>query len=401
VSNNVQYIIYGAYDRHNYGDLLFALVLREYLVKLTGVEPLVAATKKSDLESFGALKTMAFSDALKAPLSDSAERRIIVAGGEVLTARWESILAYLAPRQLYYPIKLLPYFLGYPLFARAAEVLTGVAAKMPFVPPRSISPRTKIYYNAVGGSSIDKCSSTIKSYIKNSLMSAEFVSVRDNKTKNNLNELGVVSEVSPDCALLMSDMYPNVRLRTLVSETFLEFLDTQGSYIVFHVSEHHAKGAVEIIADELKKISAKTGLRIALLSIGKAPGHSDDIPLDELSRLIPEISFRVESGHVFEVMQTIASSKLYCGTSLHGAITALAYCVPHIGLLPSKVLKLSSFLEAWSLPEAFGLSEYDRVADNVVECLRRANDGGYEARFFSHVASLKELVSNNFRRLVS
>src|SRR5690606_23329700 len=58
-------IVYGAYDRHNYGDLLFAIILNRYL-EAKGFNVLVAATKNSDLSRYGALPTIALKRALEA-----------------------------------------------------------------------------------------------------------------------------------------------------------------------------------------------------------------------------------------------------------------------------------------------------------------------------------------------
>lgn len=398
--NNFQYVVYGAYDRHNYGDLLFALVVREYIVRIAGVEPIIASTKDSDLGSYGALKTIALSKALRFPMEKCVERRLIVAGGEVLTARWESILGYLAPPVFYYPIKIVPYLIGYPLFSKISQWVTGIPAPMPFVPPSSVSASTKVYYNAVGGSAISKNSKAIKRYIKESLTSASYVSVRDEKTSAALKDLGVSSVLSPDCALLMSEMYPREDLLSRATLGFDAFIKGQGEFVVFHISQHHAKGRVQQIASELKKVFSSTGLRIALLSIGKAPGHSDDIPLDEIHKILPEESFRVSSGHVFDVMATIAHSKIYCGTSLHGAITAMAYGVPHIGLLPEEVTKLSAFLRAWSTEGYSDCLDVDGVSNGIIQLIGRATNAVEVERFQKRVADLSFAVKENFSKLI-
>src|SRR5699024_2081618 len=50
--------------------------------------------------------------------------------------------------------------------------------------------------------------------------------------------------------------------------------------------------------------------------------------------------------NIYEIMGLIAFSKVYLGTSLHGAITAMSYLVPAIGL-NRKVHKLESYMRTW------------------------------------------------------
>src|SRR5690606_3728704 len=74
-------IVYGAYDRHNYGDLLFAIILKRYLEADRRFSVLVAATKKSNLSKYGALPTIPLKKALAAT-RPQPNTLLIVAGGE-------------------------------------------------------------------------------------------------------------------------------------------------------------------------------------------------------------------------------------------------------------------------------------------------------------------------------
>ncbi|HAQ26949.1 MAG TPA: polysaccharide pyruvyl transferase family protein, partial [Pseudomonas sp.] len=107
MTDRASVIVYGAYDRHNYGDLLFAIILKRYLEANERFRVQVAATKKSNLSRYGALPTVPLKKALEATRSQP-KTLLIVAGGECLTAQWESIIGYLAPQALYYPIKASP-----------------------------------------------------------------------------------------------------------------------------------------------------------------------------------------------------------------------------------------------------------------------------------------------------
>ncbi|MGY0205389.1 polysaccharide pyruvyl transferase family protein, partial [Acinetobacter soli] len=56
--------------------------------------------------------------------------------------------------------------------------------------------------------------------------------------------------------------------------------------------------------------------------------------------------FLPESNTIFDTAYYIANSSGYTGTSLHGAITAIAYEVPHAAF-SDEILKLVSFLNTW------------------------------------------------------
>ncbi|HAW22742.1 MAG TPA: polysaccharide pyruvyl transferase family protein, partial [Pseudomonas sp.] len=79
MTDRINVIAYGAYDRHNYGDLLFAIVLKRYLEADGRFSVIVAATKKSNLSSYGALPTVPLKKALEAT-RQQPKTMLIVAG---------------------------------------------------------------------------------------------------------------------------------------------------------------------------------------------------------------------------------------------------------------------------------------------------------------------------------
>lgn len=142
-------------------------------------------------------------------------------------------------------------------------------------------------------------------------------------------------------------------------------------------------------------------MKIALLTIGKAPGHSDDGPLDKLHSLLgDERAYRVDSGNIEDIIRCIATSKLYCGTSLHGAITALAYAVPQIALLPQRVIKLSSFLETWVPKSSSGYAEVGQVSQIGTNLIKSFGDSQRD-ELRSVVEAMKARVRTNLDHMVT
>ncbi len=388
MTERVKVIAYGAYDRHNYGDLLFAIVLKRYLEADGRFSVLIAATKTSDLSSYGALPTIPLKQALD-ETSDQPKTMLIVAGGECLTAQWESIIGYLAPQAIYYPIKATPYLIGHKAFIYLSRMLTSIPSDVPLVLGERDLPGYKVMYNSVGGNQISSRTPLIHDAIEQNLKDCTYVSVRDRETSTELEKIDVEHNLVPDSAILISDIFPQ------------QVDPGARGHIVFHISDHHAKRRIEAIAQQLTELNVNTGLKIALLTIGKAPGHSDDGPLDKLHSLLgDERAYRVDSGNIEDIISCIASSKLYCGTSLHGAITALAYAVPQIALLPQNVIKLSSFLETWVPKQMCGFAEVRQISQIGTNLI---NSFGHtqRAELRAIVNTMKGQVRANLDHMVS
>lgn len=388
MTDRVKVIAYGAYDRHNYGDLLFAIVLKRYLEADGRFSVLIAATKTSDLSEYGALPTIPLKQALD-ETSHQSKTMLIVAGGECLTAQWESIIGYLAPQAIYYPIKASPYLIGHKAFIYLSRMFTSIPSDVPLVLGERDLPGYQVMYNSVGGNQISSKTPLIHDAIEQNLKDCTYISVRDRETSAELEKIDVEHNLVPDSAILISDIFPQ------------QVDPTERGHIVFHISDHHAKRRIEAIAQQLTELNVNTGLKIALLTIGKAPGHSDDEPLDKLHSLLgDERAYRIDSGNIEDIISCIASSKLYCGTSLHGAITALAYAVPQIALLPQNVIKLSSFLETWVPKQLCGFAEVRQISQIGTNLINSFGDS-QRAELRAVVEAMKSQVRGNLDHMVS
>ena len=58
------------------------------------------------------------------------------------------------------------------------------------------------------------------------------------------------------------------------------------------------------------------------------------------------------SATVYDILYALASARLFCGTSLHGVVTAMAYGGPFVPLL-SEDPKLRNNLESWKVRALF------------------------------------------------
>jgi len=346
--------IYGATDRFNYGDLLFPLVIR-WAIERSGDarKPLNIAIRDSDLSDYGAVPTVAMQRALAEDML-VGYRRLVVAGGQVLDARWTAIVAYLNGKTTNFAIRALRKSIGEPFTDSLTRRLAGVPWPQPFVVPTADIPKNvEIAYNAVGGAEIELLRPGYLDSLRSALERASYISVRDNATFDALRRMGVPADLTPDSATVMSQAFGRTELDARCSATHRQQLSEAGAnYLVFQIGQNFVRGREHEIANTLCAAARAQGLTIVLLAIGTAAGHEDQIALSRIQRYIPRELAPVAlfGGTVVEIMATIAGSRLYVGTSLHGAITAMSFGVPRLAFT-LEVGKLTEYLRTWDLEE--------------------------------------------------
>lgn len=335
--------LWGAFDRFNYGDLLFPIVAERALEQL-GYSGHMAAfgLKHSDLRLYGARPTGSLAD-----LRGSSVNNIIVAGGEVLGTRWFNMHLHISTPPLTYVLKGLRKGFGLAAADQLSRSLLQVRDyPLPWVLPQSaFAGAPKLIYNAVGGgSNIVKLPPAAKTYLADTLQQAAYVSVRDRYTQRVLAELGVNAHLAPDSAALMAractDMTASDATQALTHEP----------YICFQVSKHHARHRSAELAAALDNLQTQTGYNILLLPIGLAPAHEDHLALAHIRDIMHTPTLMPASdSSISDIMYLIAQSRVFIGSSLHGAITAMAFAVPHLAL--SGVAKLTRYLDTWDISE--------------------------------------------------
>jgi polysaccharide pyruvyl transferase WcaK-like protein len=90
----------------------------------------------------------------------------------------------------------------------------------------------------------------------------------------------------------------------------------------------------------------------------------------------------------------IAQAAVFAGTSLHGAITAISYAVPHVGLRDC-VPKVDTFLADWDLPEQQACVEASGLAAGMQRAMALPR-----ARLEARAAALKSACSRAFDEMI-
>lgn len=353
-------LIIGAFDRYNYGDLLFPLVIERQLSTYgENFQFEYFGLVERDLSNVGGLPSKGLQKFYKACSDPSDPVHVIIAGGEALGVTWNSLYAALNP--LFQRInkrhvkvnKLLD------LNAWTKKILKG-RTTLPFVFDKTdFAGVQSVLLNSLGGSGLGKSIFEKYDFLKEKLQNADYFAVRDQLTVENLLENGVTAALYPDSAILMSEFYPLDFLRTKVTKEVAAYVSEKaGTYVFTQINKKTTRGHEQTIAAGLDEIYKKGKIEICLCPIGKALDHDDHEALQELGQLLSSPHAYFDADNIWDIMYLIANSKCYVGTSLHGAITAMSFAVPHVGL---KVEKLGAYLATWGVDGNRRSVEFDEI----------------------------------------
>jgi hypothetical protein len=348
-----RYKILGPFDRYNYGDLLFPLILEKELDK-NGNQVQYYGLVDSDLSMYGAKKT----ESIEAFYADLApDDKIIIAGGESLCATWAGLYSYLNDGfNKVYSVKYLRSLdirLG--LLSNYARIVNKGKTQYPFVPNRSELPIDQVdtYFNAVGGSALLSWSDARLEKFCRKLTDSKVIGVRDEVTFSRLQPYLKKSQnlfLTPDSAILMQQ-YLNQDKNASVGKNATK--DSVGDrYAFFQVGAEKTDSLAQIISN-LEEILKKSTLDIVLCPIGYALGHDDLKPLRDIYKTLNanypgRVKIIDKLVNLYEIMSLIENAEIYIGTSLHGAITSMSFGTPYV-TFNKKIFKLANYLATWGV----------------------------------------------------
>jgi hypothetical protein len=389
------YYLVGAFDRHNYGDILFPAVHREYILNQNPDAKIeYVAITESDMTDCGGFRTLALKDVLGKTLSP--EDRIILCGGDILSADWMLMVAHISSRWLMKPARVLRRILGVEMTNQMVRRMMGERNEYPYV----VGPedtQAAIYYTSVGGAGFSKTDNRQLKRVSQLLKGAAAVSVRDTEVEQLLSQEGVTLRCTPDTALIMSDLFTldmlNKRDWKGTVRTFGDF-DFE-RYYSFQGAKRLIESDIETLANEIETVYQQTGFAPMMVPIGRAPDHEDHIPLEALVSRLRERGVPCaiqDSEHILSIMASLASAETYVGTSLHGAITTYAYGKKPCALMSDDVKKLKDFLNTWLDSEDYRLYPTAAFGSNLTELLKQGGRIGNSQRLDENKAMVNQVI---------
>lgn len=362
-------ILFGAFDRHNFGDLLFPHVVTALLGKNDIV---YAGLAPRDLRCYGGHRVQALSQ-----LAASWKRRpvnLIHAGGELLTCdAWEAAVMLLPPEQAQETVLR---FAAHPQEGRDwARRMLGISALAPYVVSRELFPAARnVICNAVGGMDLDARDPALRAEVLAKLGAADQIGVRDGRTQALLDAAGIRSRLMPDPAVMVAELFgAKVEEHARQGEVARIFQAFPQGYVAVQFSTDFGDDrTLDEIAVQLDLVALTSGLGIAFFRAGAAPWHDDTAVYRRLAARLRIASARVfESLHLWDICALIAASRAYAGSSLHGRIVAMAFARPRVSLRypaqAGRLAKAQAFAATWDVPAQPAAVEVNEIAHGIAQ----------------------------------
>lgn len=324
-------ILFGAFDRHNFGDLLFPHIAAALLERH---DLIFAGLAERDLSCFGGHSVRALAGL--AAEWDGRPANIIHVGGELLTCEaWQAAVMLLPPDEAQ---KAIAHFDSHPEERLGwVHSALGISALAPYSVPRGLFPgASSIIYNAVGGVDLGTLDPAMRAEVVANLKAANAVSVRDRQTLAQLEAAGIPASLIPDPAVMVAALFgEEIRQRAQEAEMAHVLAACPQGYIAVQFSADFGDDAtLTEIATQLDQAATSTGYGVVFFRAGAAPWHDD---LDCYRR----VAARMHSPHVrmftslnlWDICAVVAHSRVYCGSSLHGRIVAMAFALPRVSLI--------------------------------------------------------------------
>jgi hypothetical protein len=335
-------VLFGAFDRHNFGDLLFPHLLETLL---PGRAFGTCGLAERDLRGFGGHRVTPL------PARPSC---LIHAGGELLTCTaWQAAVMLLDPQAAAAAIA--RYGADPVDAAEWAARQTGSSRSLPYVVGREmLAPGGRLVFNAVGGVEWARLPAAQREEAKAALRAADWLSVRDHITQAALRSEGIEAPLCPDPAVMVAECFGETirrhQQRDAVKAMRKAF--TQGYFACQFSADFSDDASLDALAQGLAGVVSATGLGVALFCAGTAPWHDDPALYESLRRRLPSgTARRFESLRLWDICALIAASRGVVASSLHGRLVALAYGLPRVSLaLPQQGTrpgKVAAFAETW------------------------------------------------------
>lgn len=339
---NKSIILYGAFDRYNYGDNLMPVLLSLYIERFfPGIKNTFdiryASITRSNLTRYGCFKTEKIDSAIDTSAPGSF---IVVVGGEVIGATRDNLFINRFESEFLYDLAIRVRYKFPKLFSKISKYQFGHVGDFPYLPNYN---NIEVVFNTIGGT-IDQASDDYKKMLA-SLENSAFLSVRDTRTMNSFPR-NIEASLSPDSVLILPKLVDDNFLEQKIAGRLSKYKKL--NYAVFQASPHKLGVSKEIAIEAITKIFEHTKTKVVLLPIGYASGHDDFQILDTLHDEVPDKTELIYDLSIWEIIFIIKNSIGVYGTSLHNMITALAFGIPHFNI-NREVKKVTAFLNDWSV----------------------------------------------------
>ncbi|GAB3273890.1 polysaccharide pyruvyl transferase family protein [Arthrobacter pigmenti] len=379
-------LLVGAYERDNFGDILFLLLTEKYLAR---ADVTAAAPMHADMSHVFGRYIPAYAPLLKTARWDS----VWSVGGELGRVSLPAALNYSLSDDMRVVYK------GQDREGQRAirkALSSDVDHDLVYVPTMHEYPlnyQANLIINSAGLSGMASFAPNIERRYLRKVRAAKVINVRDQKSSDYLTSHGIEHEVVPDLVHAISRLYPDNDVGS-------------GAYICVHTSAGYLNSVgYEEFANRLIDLANGTKLNIMLFLAGTAPGHDSVDAYREVARLAankePDVSIQItENRDPLYLVEVILRSRAWVGTSLHGRIVAESYGVPRVSLSKSPINgnaqeKTAVYAATWDSDMPYAVTLKDMVGA-VKESMAQPEPGASDG-----LTALARLAHESMERTVA
>jgi len=353
-------ILFGAFDRHNLGDLLLGRIAAALASSHAPARPMLFAGAASrDLRSAGGMQVHALDEliarwqrrsALDPP---RAPPDLLQVGGEILgCTAWEAAVM-LEPAQ-----RAAALIAAHDRDHRGREAWArqhlGIRRALPYLASKAqLPPGSRIAHAASGGVGFAQLPAASRRAALTELRAATVLHVRDRRTQDTLAAAGIMARLAPDPAVLAPHVLGTaIGQHAQAGEPAALRTRYPAGWIAVQVSAEFADDAtLDALATGLDHLQRDTGLGLVLFCAGRAPWHDDPEVLDRLRTRLhePADCTVATSTHPLDLCALLSGCTLCLASSLHARIVTEAFARPAASLVQTSAQgdKLHAYLETW------------------------------------------------------
>lgn len=348
----------GAYERDNFGDLLFQLITAEYL---KDADVAFAAPFAADMAALTGEQIPAFGPLLATERFDA----IWTVGGEVgaTTVGFAHKAALGAEEHDVYKA-------ASPAERRRilAEHMGPIPVESPYLPRASSYPLNRTaatVVNSIGAAAVAALPPVREAAVTGILREATFLSVRDRMASEMLAAAGIAHSLEPDLVHTIALTRPRTAPR--------------GDYVLFQIADNRLKRfPLDDVVAAIVRSRVMTEHPVRLFLAGTAPLHDS---VETYERIVAGVraadpARRIEISTTrdpWDRVDEIAGAYAWAGSSLHGRIVAAAYGVPRVSIAKRK---LDEYAQTWDPDMPWGITPatLDSALMKAVRQVERGKD---------------------------
>ncbi len=363
-SERAPLVLFGAFDRHNLGDLLLARIA-EARALAEGRGACFAGLAACDLRLVGgvAVDTLGSIAAGWRRRYGAQTLELVHVGGELLDCdAWEAAVMLASSAKASAAIAALDRDPA----ARAswAAERLGSSRQAPYVvSAQDLPPGSRMEFRAVGGVGLARRSDKFRDEVLAALRQADTVSVRDRITQEQLRAAGVAVTLAPDPVVQIVEwLGAEIRTHAGAGESAAVARECPDGYVaVQFAAEHGDDRSLDALARRLTSYCRSHGGSVVLFRAGAAPWHDSSEAYRRLLRRAEAGGRLFSSLHVLDIAALIAGARACFSSSLHCRIIAQAYGVPVESILtsPGQAAKLAAWIATWEGTDRSGFQPND------------------------------------------